>query len=124
MSASKLLFTGTQPSIMMMTKGSKLIRCRKSVPNSKPYRKFNLKVPSQMTNKWYFQHTEANTGLLLIQASSASFDNYYSSSESESSTITLKSLNTRIFKNLNFSSYPTYGYIAKLKLCIMGNKWF
>nr|UGV37391.1 MAG: ORF1 [TTV-like mini virus] len=111
MSSSKLLFTGTQPSLMMMTKGSKLIRCRKSVPNAKPYKKYKLKVPSQMMNKWYFQHTECNTGLLLIQAASASFDNYYTSSESESSTITLRSLNTRIFKNLNFSTYPTYGYM-------------
>lgn len=111
MCCSKLLFTGSQPSIMMMSKGSKLIRCRKSVPNSKPYKKFRLKVPSQMSNKWYFQHTESQTGLLLIQASAASFDNYYTSSEAESSTVTLHSLNTRIFKNMNFSTYPTYGYM-------------
>nr|UGV34354.1 MAG: ORF1 [TTV-like mini virus] len=111
MCCSKLLFTGSQPSIMMMSKGSKLIRCRKSVPNKKPYKIYKLKVPSQMSNKWYFQHTESQTGLLLIQASSASFDNYYTSSEAESSTVTLHSLNTRIFKNMNFSTYPTYGYM-------------
>ena len=111
MCCSKLLFTGSQPSIMMMSKGSKLIRCRRSVPNAKPYKKFKLAAPSQMTNKWYFQHNESQTGLLLIQVAAASFDNYYTSSEAESSTVTLNSLNTRIFKNLNFSTYPTYGYM-------------
>lgn len=113
MCCSKLLYTGSQPSIMMMSKGSKLIRCRKSMPNSKPYKKFKVRVPSQMQNKWYFQHTESSTGLLMIQASSASFDNYYTSSEAESSTITLYSLNTRIFQNMNFATTPTYGYIPK-----------
>nr|UGV34631.1 MAG: ORF1 [TTV-like mini virus] len=113
MSSSKLMFTGSQPSIMMMSKGSKIIRCKRNAPNAKPYRKFKFPPPSQMLSKWYFQHTESNTGLLMIQAASASLDNYYSSSESESSTITLKSLNTRIFKNLNFATTPTYGYMPR-----------
>nr|UGV34589.1 MAG: ORF1 [TTV-like mini virus] len=113
MSSSKLMFTGTQPSIMMMSKGSKKIRCKLNAPNAKPYKTYHLKPPAQMTNKWYFQHTESNTGLLLIQACSASFDNYYSSSFSESSTITLYTLNTRIFQNLNFERTPTYGYMPK-----------
>nr|UGV39490.1 MAG: ORF1 [TTV-like mini virus] len=113
MSSSKLMFTGSQPSIMMMSKGSKIIRCKRNAPNAKPYRKFRFPPPSQMLSKWYFQHTESNTGLLMIQAASASLDNYYSSSESESSTITLKSLNTRIFKNLNFATTPTYGYMPR-----------
>nr|UGV37121.1 MAG: ORF1 [TTV-like mini virus] len=113
MSSSKLMFTGTQPSIMMMSKGSKKIRCKLNAPNAKPYKTFYLKPPAQMTNKWYFQHTESTTGLLLMQVCSASFDNYYSSSNSESSTITLHTLNTRIFKNLNFLTPPTYGYMPR-----------
>lgn len=113
MSSSKLMFTGTQPSIMMMSKGSKKIKCKRNAPNSKPYKIFKLKPPSQMFNKWYFQHTECNTGLLLMQVCSASFDNYYTSSSAESSTITLYSINTRIFKNLNFDVNPTYGYMPK-----------
>ncbi len=70
MSSSKLLFTGTQPSIMMMTKGSKLIRCRKSVPNAKTLQKIQIK--STITNdkqmvlsKRHMQPTFTN-------------DNYYS----------------------------------------------
>nr|UGV34558.1 MAG: ORF1 [TTV-like mini virus] len=106
MSSSKLMYTGSQPSIMMMTKGSKIIRCKTNAPNAKPYKKFRLPPPQQMTNKWYFQQDQHNTGLLLIQASAASLDEYYTSIHADSSTITLKSLNTKIFKNLNFANYP------------------
>lgn len=113
MSSSKLMFTGTQPSIMMMTKGAKLIRCKQNAPNAKPYKRFRLPPPQQMTNKWYFQHDQAQTGLLLIQAAAASFDQYYSSIHSESSTITLHSLNTKIFHNLNFANPPATGYNPK-----------
>nr|UGV39344.1 MAG: ORF1 [TTV-like mini virus] len=113
MTSSKLMFTGTQPSIMMMTKGAKLLRCKKNAPQGKPYKKFYLKPPQQMMNKWYFQHTESNTGLLLIQAASASFDQYYTSIHSDSSTIHLQSLNTRIFQNLQFDTKDTYGYHPK-----------
>lgn len=110
MCCSKLMFTGSQPSLMMMTRGSKKIRCKKNAPNSKPYKRFKFKPPDQMLNKWYFQHNESNTGLLLIQAAAASFDNYYTSSHAESSTITLYGINTRVFRNLNFTTPPTTGY--------------
>nr|UGV38709.1 MAG: ORF1 [TTV-like mini virus] len=110
MCCSKLMFTGTQPSMLMMTKGSKIIRCKRNNPNLKPYKIFKFKPPQQMLNKWYFQHNESNTGLILIQAASASLDNYYSSSHAESSTITLHAINTRVFQNLNFQTKSTYGY--------------
>lgn len=111
MCCSKLMYTGSQPSIMMMTKGAKLIRGKCNNPNAKPYKKFKLPPPQQMTNKWYFQQDQAQTGLLLIQASTASFDQYYTSIHSDSASITLTSLNTKIFKNLNFANFPnTSGY--------------
>lgn len=113
MSASKYLYTGSQPSVMMMSKGSKKIRCKLNAPNAKPYKKFKIPPPQQMKNQWYFQGQEAKTGLLLIQACTASFDQYFISHHSESSTITLRTLNTKIFTNLNFKNTPTYGYIPK-----------
>nr|UGV36254.1 MAG: ORF1 [TTV-like mini virus] len=113
MSASKLLYTGCQPSIMMMSKGCKKIRCKANAPNAKPYKTFRFRPPQQMLNKWYFQHNEAQTGFIMIQAAAASFDKYYISNFSESSVLTFRSLNTKIFTNLNFSKPPTYGYIPK-----------
>lgn len=107
MCSSKLMFTGTQPSIMMMTHGTKKIRCKQNAPNLKPYKTYRIKPPQQMLNKWYFQKDQSQTGLLLIQTAAASFDQYYSSHNSDSSTITLRTLNTKIFHNLNFANFPT-----------------
>lgn len=118
MSASQFLYMGSQPSIMMMSKGCKIIRCKANAPHLKPYKKFKLPPPQQMTNKWLFQSQHSKTGLLLIQSSAASLDQYYISSSSESAVVTLKSLNTKIFENLNFKSLPTYGYIPKNNFCL------
>lgn len=113
MSASSFLYMGCQPSIMSMSKGCKRIRSLKNAPNSKPYKKFKLPPPQQMTNKWLFQSQHSKTGLLLIQSAASSFTQFFLSRESESQVINLKSLNTKIFTNLNFKSLPTYGYIPK-----------
>lgn len=118
MCCTKLLYTGSQPSIMMMTKGCKIIRCKKNAPNAKPYKKYRLPPPEQMLNKWYFQQKEANTGLLLVQSSAASLDQYYTSIHADSSLITLHTLNTKIFKNLNFVETPTYGYMPHSKMAL------
>jgi len=113
MCCTKLMYTGTQPSLLMMKRGSKKIRCKNNAPNAKPYKKFRFKPPDQMLNKWYFQHNESNAGLILIQAAAASFDHYYTSQYAESSSVTLYGINTRIFQNLNFQTPPTYGYMPK-----------
>ncbi len=113
MSASNFLYMGCQPSIMSMSKGCKRIRSLKNAPNSRPYKKFKLPPPQQMTNKWLFQSQHSKTGLLLIQSCAASFTQYFLSKESESQVINLKTLNTKIFQNLNFRNLPTYGYIPK-----------
>lgn len=50
----------------------------------------------------------------MIQAAAASLDNYYTSSEAESSTVTLHGINTKIFQNLNFQNpNATTGYQPK-----------
>lgn len=113
MSASQMLYAGTQPGVMMLSKGSHKIPSKKTKPYGKPYRTFRLPPPQQMQNKWYFQSHLAKTGLLLIQTSAASFDEYYISKNAESQAVTLHSLNTKIFQNLNFKSLPTSGYSPK-----------
>lgn len=118
MASTKLMFTGCQPSMLMMAKGSYKIRCLKNTKNKKPYKIIKLRPPDQMTNRWYFQQKEANTGLLMLQVAAASFDQYYSSINSESATITLWGLNLRIFQNMNFAKLPTYGYIPKLNFAL------
>lgn len=113
MSASQLLYTGTQPSIMMMSKGSKKIPSMKTRPWGKPYKIYRLPPPQQMRNAWYFQAQQVKTGFLMIQSSAASFQHYYLSHNSESQTISFKTLNTKLFENLNFKSISTCGYSPK-----------
>lgn len=110
MSASSLLYMGTQPSIMMMSRGCKRIPSKKTKPYGKPYKKIRIPVPQQMSNKWYFQAHLAQTGFVLIQSSAASFDQYYLSHHAESQTISFHTINTKFFRNLNFKSLPTSGY--------------
>lgn len=111
MSASALLYAGCQPSVMMLSKHSHIIPSKLTKPWGKPYRKFRLPPPQQMQNKWYFQGHLATTGLLLMQTAACSLDQYYISKHSESDTITLYTLNTKLFTNLNFKNFPpTTGY--------------
>lgn len=128
MSASSLLYMGTQPSIMMMSKGCFRIPSKKTKPYGKPYRKIKIPVPQQMSNKWYFQAHLAQTGFVLIQSSAACFDHYYLSKHAESQTISFYTLNTKFFQNLNFKSLPTSGYSPQKNYSIWAqgngnNKW-
>nr|UGV34546.1 MAG: ORF1 [TTV-like mini virus]UGV39579.1 MAG: ORF1 [TTV-like mini virus]UGV42463.1 MAG: ORF1 [TTV-like mini virus] len=113
MTASQLLYTGCQPSILMMSRGSKKIPCKKTNARYKPYKKYRFPPPQQMQNKWYFQADLAKVGLILLATSSASFDQYYISKHSESNNITLYSLNTKVFINRNFKNIQTNGYNPK-----------
>lgn len=113
MSATALTYTGTQPYIMMMSYGSKKISRLKNTKNKKPYKKFKFKPPQQMTNKWFFSADLANKGLIMIASTAADFENIYISKYSESNTISLRFLNTKIFQNRQFNKLPTNGYHAK-----------
>ncbi len=85
----------------------------KSTKSRKTYKKIFIKPPQQLTTKWYFQHDLANFPLLVTMASAASFDRYYLSSDSISTTIGFLSLNTKIFNYHNFQNFPTTGYHPK-----------
>ncbi|UJO01888.1 ORF1 [Anelloviridae sp.] len=113
MSASQFLYTGTQPSVMMMSRGCKRIPSKKTKPYGKPYRKYRLPPPQQMKNQWYFMSQLVKTGFVLIQSCAASFDQYYISHSAESQTISFETLNTKLFQNMNFKSLPTSGYSPK-----------
>lgn len=117
MTASPLLYMGTQPSIMMMSKNSHKIPCKRNNPRGKPYRKFKFPPPQNMVNKWFFFADIAATGLLLIATTACSFEQYYISKNAESNNITLYSLNVKLFTNRNFKNITTTGYHPQ------ENKW-
>lgn len=112
------LYMQTQPSILMRDKHSILIPCRKNGRNRKPYKTVRVKPPTQMTNGWFFQKDLCNFPLLVILASAASFDRYYTNSKASSSTIGFISLNTLTFQYHDWQDPPTQGYKPQ------DNMWF
>lgn len=121
MCCNDIMFMSTQPSIMLMTRGSIKIPCKHNSNNKKPYKRVRVSPPAQMLTRWYFQSLLAKTGLLLIKATAASFDRYYLHSNSISTTMGFTSLNTTTFQYHNFKQYPTTtGYKPQDNLYLWG----
>nr|UGV38510.1 MAG: ORF1 [TTV-like mini virus] len=108
--ANDMMYISTQPAIMGLTKKCIHIPCRQNTHNKKNYKKVWIKPPSQMTSGWHFQKDLANFPLFIIRTSATSYDRYYTSSSSISSTIGFKSLNTKFFKLHDWQDPPTTGY--------------
>nr|UGV34076.1 MAG: ORF1 [TTV-like mini virus] len=115
MSASALLYMGTQPSVMMMSRHSRKIPCKRTSKRQKPYVKFKFPPPQNMTNKWFFQKDISKLGLILIATTACSFDQYYISKYAENTTIEFQVLNTKIFQNRQFRNTTTTGYYPKFQ---------
>nr|UGV36697.1 MAG: ORF1 [TTV-like mini virus] len=113
MRATNLMYTSTQPQIMLLNNRTKIIKCKSNNRQQKPYKKLFIRPPSQMQNKWYFQKDIAQIPLLLTIASAASLDRTYTNSTSISSTIGFTTLNITAFGNHQFSKLPTAGYKPK-----------
>nr|UGV42545.1 MAG: ORF1 [TTV-like mini virus] len=110
MVATQLLYQATQPSFMMMSRYTHFIPSKQTRLIKKGYKKIKLTPPQQMSNKWFFQRDLCKTGLVLIQAVAASFDQYYIPSNSLSNNCTLYTLNTHFWKRHDFIQPPIDGY--------------
>lgn len=110
MKASKLTYMSTQPHIMLQTKKVKVMKCRKNSKYKKPYKRFFVKPPSQMENRWYFQHDLALQPLLQTMCTACSLDRTYLHANAISSTIGFTSLDTNEIQNHDFTSPSTTGY--------------
>lgn len=120
--ATDLMYMSTQPSIMMMTKGSKLVTCRQKNRNKRPYKKIYVRPPTQFNTGWYFQKDLTNIPLFVIRQTAASFDRFYLASNSPSSTIGFETLNTNSFTLHNWNKPPTTGYKPQENLYFWGSE--
>nr|UGV37035.1 MAG: ORF1 [TTV-like mini virus] len=107
-------YCGTQPSMLMMTKHSKIVPSKLSEKRKKPYIKVRARPPSQLQNKWYFMADICNTPLILTQCAACSLDNYYISTQNTSTNINIITLKTGLFENTNFKNTETSGYYLKI----------
>nr|UGV39605.1 MAG: ORF1 [TTV-like mini virus] len=118
--ANDMMYLSTQPAIMGLTKKCIHIPCRQNSQNKRNYKKVWVKPPTQMTSGWHFQKDLANFPLFIIRTAATSFDRYYLSSKSQSSTIGFTSLNTRFFKLHDWQDPPTTGYRPSPQMYVWG----
>lgn len=90
------------PYNMLLYKHKILIKSLRKTKNKKPYKKLFIKPPEQFRNTWYFQADFANQGLCLLTTTAADFTRPYLNPKSLSNSITIRCLNTKIFRNHNF----------------------
>nr|UGV34735.1 MAG: ORF1 [TTV-like mini virus] len=106
-------YNSTHPSILQLNNRHKIMPCRKNRRNRRPYTIIKVGPPSQMIKKWYFQSHLADSPLLMLMVASMSLDRYYAYSNSRSTTIGFKTINTTIFDFHNWKQTLTSGYKAK-----------
>lgn len=107
MNASLTTYQSTQPTAMLLNKHTVKVQCKKTSKSRKPYKKINIKPPTQLQNKWYFSYDIANTPLLQTMTTATSFDRMFLNSSSISNTIGFTTLDTNGFLNHQFNRTTT-----------------
>lgn len=110
MKSNLTMYQSCNPAIMMLNKHTIYMPCKQHNRNKKPYKTIRIRPPSLMESKWYFQKDIAQIPLLQTISTACSLDRMFTSSQAISSTVGFVSLDTRGFKNHNFTRLPTTGY--------------
>lgn len=108
MSSGQLTYPSMQPSLLMMLNKTILMPSKKTRRLRKGKKKITIKPPELFTNKWYFQQKIATVPLLITQCVAASFDHYYTATDSVSINVTIHCLNTSIFQNREMGKTSQY----------------
>lgn len=110
LTASEQLFNSMQPSILLLNRSKKIVKCRNKNHFRKPYKTVKIRPPTLMTNQWYFQRELLDIPLVMVLTSAMSLDRFYTPSNSISSTIGFTCINTDLFQYHNFKDKGTYPY--------------
>lgn len=95
----KHTYTAIHPQQMLLAKHKKIILSKETKPEGKLTKKFIIKPPKQMINKWFFTDHFSNFPLCFIKATAASF-RYPSISQTAVSTHTnVTFLNSAFYQN-------------------------
>nr|UGV37238.1 MAG: ORF1 [TTV-like mini virus] len=121
MTDTELQHLDSHPSRMLMNKKAIVVPniIRKQNKRRK-YKKVNFPPPSLLKNQWFFQQDLCNFNLLMLTTSSCSLDQMYLPNNEVSNNITLISLNSNIFHNVNFLVDGTTGYSPKPNFHLWG----
>nr|UGV36520.1 MAG: ORF1 [TTV-like mini virus] len=122
MKSNLTMYQSCNPAIMMLNKHTIYMPCKQHNRNKKPYKTVRIRPPSLMESKWYFQKDIAQIPLLQTISTACSLDRMFTSSQAISSTVGFVSLDTRGFKNHNFTRLPTTGYKPNTNELLFGTR--
>nr|UGV36663.1 MAG: ORF1 [TTV-like mini virus] len=108
--ATEKMFQSCQPSVLMLNKRKRVLLCKNYKHKRKPYKKWFIRPPALLYNKWYFQKELANYPLVMFLSAAMSLDRYFMPASSVSESIGFQSLNTDFFQIHNWkpSSFVIY----------------
>lgn len=109
-----LTHADSAPSRVLSRKHHIVIPSRKTQKNKKPYKKVNIKPPTQMQTHWYFSRDICKTPLVMLTTTAVSLTNPFCDPTAKNNNISLYVLNDKLFQKPNFQNFPlTTGYSPK-----------
>nr|UGV34831.1 MAG: ORF1 [TTV-like mini virus] len=97
------MYNSMQPTVHSLHKNKIIVPSRATKPLRKPYKTVFIPPPTQMKNQWYFQYNIANTPLFMLRTTATSLLHWYIGTRSQSTNITIISLNTTMIQNRKFN---------------------
>nr|UHK04101.1 MAG: ORF1 [Torque teno midi virus] len=116
MIVDKYSYANCQPYELLKSKHKRLIPSLKTQPHGKRHVTIRMKPPRQMINKWFFQETFADTGLIEIKSAAASLRYAYQGCCNENNLVTLYVLNTQFYVRPGWGNANPEG--------TYGDKWY
>lgn len=92
-------YPDTYPQNLMLARHRKFIPSLLTKPHGKRYVKIRFKSPKLLTNKWHFQESVANTGLLQLQSTIADLRYPHLGCCNTNELVTLYGINLNFYKN-------------------------
>nr|UGV34268.1 MAG: ORF1 [TTV-like mini virus] len=102
--SNKLSYPSCQPFMLMMNSHKHIIPSRQTKQWKKPYKILHIHPPDQFMNKWYFQKDICNMTLLSLHTAPCSLSHTFIDTQSESNNISIKHLNTTVFRNRDWGN--------------------
>lgn len=104
MNLEKYTYSEAYPQNMMLARHKKYIPSLLTKPHGKRWVKIKFKPPKQLTNKWYFQETFANTGLIQITSTVADLRYPHLGCCNENLLVSFIALNLEFYKNFGWGN--------------------
>lgn len=105
MEISRTSFMNTHPYRQLLNYKKIIVPSLKTAPHIKKlFFVKKIKPPNEMVNRWFFQNSFSDTGLLLLHTSSANLTHMYQNINTKSATAGFYVINPQLFTNANFAA--------------------